>query len=266
MSVDNILASAEAQAFAGSLAAKYGISQQAATSAMASLLPAMIGGLEKNTMSRDGVAGLMSALSSGHHYNVIANPDAIGQAATVADGNAVIGHLMGPGGLPQAALQSAASKSGVPLTAMGGIAPMVAVFLLGWLFKNAGGMLGNIVSGAARSAMGGGGGMSMPQMPNIGAPSGGGMSFPKSGGGGLSLPDIRNFDTSRNNPYGNAASSVNRGGSSGGAVAGGIRDILGSLLGFGSSKGWMGWIIKFIVLRYGWTILRSVLGGLLGRR
>lgn len=265
MSVDNILASAEAQAFAASLASTYGISQQAATSAMATLLPAMIGGLEKNTLSRDGIAGLMTALSSGHHYNVIANPDAIGQAATVADGNAVIGHLLGPGGLPQAALQTAATKAGVPLTAMGGIAPMIAVFLLGWLFKNAGGLLGNIVSGAARSAMGGGGGMSMPRMPNMGG-GGGAVPFPKSGGGGLSLPDIRNFDTSRNNPYGNAANSVNQGGSSGGAVAGGIRDILGSLLGFGSSKGWMGWIIKFIVLRYGWTILRSVLGGLLGRR
>lgn len=268
MAVDNILASAEAQAFAASLASKYGISQQAATSAMASLLPAMIGGLEANTLSRDGIAGLMTALSSGHHYNVIANPGAIGAPDTVADGNAVIGHLLGPGGVPQAALQTAASKAGVPLTAMSGIAPMIAVFLLGWLFKNAGGMLGNVLSGALGSAMGGGGGMSMPQMPNMGGPgSGGGIAFPKSGGGGsLSLPDIRNFDTSRNNPYGNIANSINQGGSSGGTVAGGIRDILGSLLGFGSSKGWMGWIIKFLVLRFGWTILRSVLRGVIGGR
>ncbi len=271
MSVDNILASAEAQAFAASLASKYGISQQAATSAMASLLPAMIGGLEKNSMSRDGIAGLMTALASGHHYNVIANPDVIGRPDTLADGNAVIGHLLGPAGLPPAALQAAATKAGVPLTAMGGIAPMVAVFVLGWLFRNAGPMLGNILGGAARSAVGGGG-MSMPQMPqmpgipNMGGAGGGAIPFPKSGGGGLSLPDIRNFDTSRNNPYGNIAKSITQGGSGGGAVAGGIRDILGSLLGFGSSKGWMGWIIKFIVLRYGWTIMRSVLGAAVGRR
>jgi hypothetical protein len=274
MSVDNILASAEAQAFAASIASKYGISQQAASGAMAALLPAMIGGLERNTMSREGIAGLMQALASGHHYNVIANPEAIGQAATLADGNAVIGHLLGPGGLPPAALQAASRQSGVPLTAMSGIAPMVAVFVLGWLFRNAGPMLGNILGGAARSAMGsGGGGMSMPQMPGIpnmgGASAGGGMPFPRSGGGGpLSLPDIKNFDTSRNNPYGNIADSIRRGTIPGGAGAatGGIRDILGSLLGFGSSKGWMGWIIKFIVLRYGWTILRSVLGAALGGR
>ena len=264
MSVNAILATAEAQAFAASLATKYGISQQAATSAMAALLPAMIGGIESNTLSRGGIADLMQALASGHHYNVIANPDAIGHAETVQDGNAIIGHLLGPSGLSQATLQAASSKSGVPMTAMGGIAPMIAVFLLGWLFKNAGSMLGPILAGAARSAMGGGGmgggAPSVPQMPQQ-------MPIPRSPGAGpMSLPDIRNFDTSRNNPYGNAADSIRRGGIPGGSAAGGIRDILGSLLGFGSSKGWMGWIIKFLVLRFGWTILRSVLRGVLGGR
>lgn len=261
MSADNILGSPEAQVFATSLAAKYGISQQAAQAAMASLLPAMINGLEHNTMSRGGIAELMQALSSGHHYNVIADPNLIGHPDTVADGNNIIGHLLGPSGLSQTTLQAAAGKAGVPLTAMGGIAPMIAVFLLGWLFKNAGGLLTSVLSNAVGSAMGGGG-PSIPNMPQIPFPAG-----PRpAGAGGLSLPDIRNFDTSRNNPYGNAANSINRGGSSGGAMAGGIRDILGSLLGFGSSKGWMGWVIKFLVLRFGMTILRSVLRGVLGGR
>ncbi len=265
MSVDHILASAEAQAFTAALASKYGITQQAAQTAVAALLPSMIGGLEKNTMTRDGIAGLMGALSSGHHYTVIANPEAVGSPDTVADGNAVIGHLLGPKGLPPATLQAAASKAGVPLTAMSGIAPMVAVFVLGWLFRNAGPMLGNILTGAARSAMGGGGGgMSMPQMPNMGG--GSSMPFPKAGGGPLSLPDIKNFDTSRNNPYGDIANSIRRGGSNAGASTSVIRDVLGNLLGFGSSKGWMGWIIRFIVLRYGWTILRGILSAVLSRR
>jgi hypothetical protein len=261
MSVNNILASAEAQAFTSALASKYGISEQAAQSAVAALVPAMIGGLERNTMSREGIAGLMSALSSGHHYNVIANPDAIGQPDTVADGNAVIGHLLGPKGLPPATLQAAASKAGVPLTAMSGIAPMVAVFVLGWLFRNAGPLLGNILSGALSGNRSGG--LSLPQMPGS---SGGSMPFPKASGGPLSLPDIKNFDTSRNNPYGDIADSIRRGGSGAGASSSVIRDVLGSLLGFGSSKGWMGWIIKFLVLRFGWTILRAVLRGLVGGR
>ena len=260
MPVTNIASSPEAQAFAASLAAKYGISQQAATGAVTSLLPSLIGGLEHNTMSRGGIADLMQALSSGHHYNVISDPNAIGSASTAADGNAIIGHLVGPAGLSQETLQTAASQAGVPVGLMKELGPAVAVFLMGWLFRNAGGLLGNVLNSAAG---GGGGGMSMPQMPQMppmGRPAGG------SGGPPLGLPDIRNFDTSRNNPYGNIADSIRRGGSNAGPVSGGIRDILGGLLGFGSSKGWIGWIIKFLVLRFGWTILRSVLRGVLGGR
>ena len=256
MSVTNIANSPEAQAFAASLAAKYGISQQAAVAAMTGLLPSLIGGLEQNTLSRGGIADLMQALSSGHHYNVIAEPNALGTPGTVADGNAIIGHLVGPSGLNQSTLQAVAGQAGVPQALMGQIAPMIAVFLMGWLFRNAGGILGNVLG----SAMGGGGGgLSMPQMPPTGAPMG-----PRAGGP-MSLPDIRNFDTSRNNPYGNIADSVRRGANAG-PVSGGVRHILGGLLGFGSSSGWMGWIIKFLVLRFGMTILRGVLRGVIGGR
>ncbi|MDZ4841821.1 MAG: DUF937 domain-containing protein [Hyphomicrobium aestuarii] len=43
-----------------------------------------------------------------------------------------------------------------------------------------------------------------------------------------------------------------------------IRNVLGSLLGF-QSKGVMGWIIRFIVMRWGWGLLKSVLGRVTGR-
>ena len=264
MSVANIANSPEAQAFTASLAAKYGISQAAAQGAMTGLLPSLITGLEHNSMSRDGIANLMTALSSGNHDAVIADPAAVGNASTVADGNAIIGHLVGPAGLSQGTLQMAAGQAGVPVGLMKELGPAVAVFLMGWLFRNAGGMLGNVLG----SATGGGGGMSMPQMPQMppmgGAPTGRPMG---SGGPALGLPDIRNFDTSgRNNPYGNIADSIRRGGSNAGQVSGGVRDILGGLLGFGSSSGWMGWIIKFLVLRFGMTILRGVLRGVIGGR
>jgi hypothetical protein len=262
MSVDNILASPEEQAFATSLAAKYNIAPAAAQSAMAGLLPSLITGIEHGTLSRDGIAELMQTMAGGQHYNVIANPDAIGHPDTVADGNAIIGKLMGPSGLSQSALQGAAAQSGVPVGLLGGMAPMIAVFLIGWLFRNAGGMLGSVLSNAAGSTMGGaGGGPSIPSVPQ--------MPYPRSGGGAagpLSLPDIRNFDTSRNNPYGNIANSINRGGSAGGAMAGGVRDILGNLLGFGSNSGIVGWIIRYFVLRYGMTVLRGVLRTAIGGR
>jgi predicted membrane protein len=45
-----------------------------------------------------------------------------------------------------------------------------------------------------------------------------------------------------------------------------IRDMLGGALGYSTKGGVMGWIFRAIVMRYGWSILRSVLGGVLGRR
>jgi hypothetical protein len=245
---------------------------------MASLLPALIGGLERNTMTRDGIADLMQALSAGHHQTIITDPNMIGHPDALADGKAIIGHILGPQGFSQEALQAAARQSGVPLQAMGGIGPMIAIFLLGWLFRNAGGLLGNVL-GSVLGGAGGGGGMQMPQFPQF--PSGGGQdmpqgfpqmppmgqSAPRSGAPGMpgGLPDIRNFDT-RNNPYGPVADSIRRGGSSAGQSSSIIRDILGNLLGFGSSSGWMGWVVKFLVLRFGWTILRGILGSVLRGR
>ena len=239
MGVAEITNSPEARAFAASLAGKYGITPAAAQGAMVSLLPSLAGGIEANTMTRGGIADLMDALSSGHHQNVIDNPGLIGHPDTVADGNAVIGHLLGPSGLVPSALQSAAGQAGVPAPLLGQMAPMIAVFLLGYLFRNSGSILGS----TAGSALGGGG-TTMPRTDS------GGMMPP--------MPDLRTI-TAGNNPYGSIASSIRNGGTTGGVAAGGIRDVLGGLLGFGSSQGIMGWIIKFILLRYGMTILRGLL-------
>ena len=255
MAIVDITGSPEAQAFAASLGAKYGITPQAALGAMTSLLPTLAGGIEANTLTRDGVADLMDAMSSGHHQNIIDNPALIGHPDTVADGNGIIGHLLGASGLPQSTLQSAANQAGVPASLMSGMAPAIAVFLIGYLFRNSGGMLGNILS----SAMGGGGGgMSMPQVP----PMGGGV---RAGGGMMPpMPDPRNLGDA-NNRYGNIASTIRNGGATGGGMAGGVRDVLGSALGFGSSRGIMGWVVRLLVMRFGMTILRGLLRTFLPR-
>lgn len=254
MGIADIANSPEAETFAASLAAKYDISPAAAQSVMAGLLPTLAGGIEANTMTRGGIADLMEALSSGHHQNVVNDPSLISHPDTIADGNAVIGHLLGPSGLSQAAVHSLAGQAGVPVPLLGQIAPVIAVWLLGYLFHNSGGMLGNIIG----AAMGGGGrGLSMPQMPQM-PPMGGSMGRNTGGGMMPPMPDLRNLGPG-NNPYGNIANSIRNGGMAGGGTAGGVRDILGGMLGFGSNQGIMGWIIKFLILRFGMTILRGLL-------
>ena len=62
--------------------------------------------------------------------------------------------------------------------------------------------------------------------------------------GGIDLPDI-----------------IRRGGQTvdGGSLGSLIRNVLGGLLGF-QSKGFMGWVLRLIVMRWGWGLLKNILG------
>lgn len=98
------------------------------------------------------------------------------------------------------------------------------------------------------------------------APRGGGYGFPGMDGPGRDGPLSGPGSTSGPGPYGDLPDIIRRGGQQvdGGPLSGMVRNILGSLLGF-QSKGVMGWIIRFLVVRYGWGILKSILGGVLKR-
>ena len=65
-----------------------------------------------------------------------------------------------------------------------------------------------------------------------------------------------------NNDYGNLPDVVRSGGRSadGAPLGGAIRDILGSVLGF-QSKGFIGWIVRLLILRWGWGFLRRIVTG-----
>jgi hypothetical protein len=108
---------------------------------------------------------------------------------------------------------------------------------------------------------------------------GGGMSGNLPNQSPLPLPgNVPNLPSGGNNPYGDLGDILRKGGiqipfpmpggGSGGGGAGGdvlsniIRSILGSLLGFGGGAGGgvMSWFIRMIVMKYGWAILRRMIG------
>ena len=69
------------------------------------------------------------------------------------------------------------------------------------------------------------------------------------------------------NPYGDLSDILRRGSRlpDGAAPGGGglwsiVRSVLGSALGFGN-RGILGWLIRLVVMRWGWTILRRILTG-----
>ena len=69
-------------------------------------------------------------------------------------------------------------------------------------------------------------------------------------------------------PYSDLSDTIRRGGqvaAGGGTLAAIVRSILGSLLGF-QNRGVISWIIRMVVFRYGWSILKLILGRAFLRR
>ena len=71
------------------------------------------------------------------------------------------------------------------------------------------------------------------------------------------MPDLNRMGTRNrgDNPYGDLGDVLQRGGSGSGPLGQIIRNVFGGMLGFGNKGGIISWIIRFIVMRWGWKIL-----------
>lgn len=280
------------------MARAFNLSPEQAEAAVKAVLPELARGIERNTLSRGGVADLVEALGNGQRARTIENPVMFGDQRVRDDGNDILKHILGPDkDSSRAAAQRASLSSGLGDRLIKMLLPYIAQMLMGALAKKTQGGLGDILSkipGLPGNTAGGSGGMTFPQpqLPRqqprsptpmsppsprtINTPLGG---SPSAGGRGgfddqQTLPIPTNFpsDTgSGQNPYGDLSDIIRRGRGPGATVGGNpiwdiIRNTLGGALGFSTKGGVIGWVFRAIILRYGWTILRTILGGLFGRR
>ena len=145
--------------------------------------------------------------------------------------------------------------------------------------------------GSNPPAQGDGGGFQIPGFPEVrgdapvepggGSMGGGGRWGGAPGGGqprgGAPLPIPGDSGPTGggwtgNNPYGDIGDIVRGGGTSGGLLATILRSIFGSIIGRSanpagrsSGGGWIGWLIKLLVMRYGWRIVTGLFRGMLRR-
>jgi hypothetical protein len=188
------------------LGAQFGLGQEDTTAALSALVPALAAGVHQNAQSADGLDGLMAALSSGQHQQYVDNPSMLGDASTIADGKAILGHVFGSREVSRQVAAHAAGQTGLSPDLLKQMLPMVAALVMGAMSRHAaGGRPGT--------------GMQGPGFP--GSPMPGGMGGALGGGG-----DLISMITAT---LGQAGAM--RGGPAPGGMSGGLGDLLGRFLG-----------------------------------
>lgn len=297
MQILDTLRQAQGGGAVGNIARAFGADPQQTDAALASILPELTRALERNTLSRGGLADVVKALATGGHERYLDDPTALGDPGVRDTGNAILNHLLGEKHKSRGVAARASTASGLDEEVIKQMLPYVATMAMGGLARQSRAGFGDILSkipnlggGASGGGMeqgfplpgpgqwpqqapwpqqqGGSGTMEQGGYGNTGGGIGNQMPLPVPGdlprggygggyGGGQPQPQGRN-------PIEDLSDILRRGGGAGG-MGGGmlwniVRGILGGAAGFNTGGGFMGWVVRAVIMRYGWSILRTVLG------
>jgi len=144
------------------LAGQFGLNQSQAQGAVKALLPAISGGLKRNTAQPGGLEALMGALQGGSHDRYLDNPAELAQPQALQDGNGILGHLLGSKDMSRQVATQAAQRTGLDGGLMKQMLPMVAAMAMGSLSKQSkqpdvASLLMGALSGGSAQPSGGGG-------------------------------------------------------------------------------------------------------------
>lgn len=147
------------------VASQFGLDESQAGGAVKALLPAISGGLKRNTQQEGGLQALMGALQGGSHERYLDEPVTLGQPESVMDGNNILGHLLGSKDMSRQVASSAAQKTGLDGGLLKQMLPVVAAMAMGSLSKQskqpdiASALMGALAGGGQSQASSGLGGL-----------------------------------------------------------------------------------------------------------
>lgn len=119
---------------------QFDIDEDQARSALGSLLPTLAEGLKRNMNSPGGQDALSSALSDGRHNRYLDRPESLAEEDSVADGNGILGHLLGSKDASRNLATQAATATGLDSGLLKQLLPLVASMAMSAVSKRAGGM------------------------------------------------------------------------------------------------------------------------------
>ena len=130
---------------AAELAAAFEVTPAAAEAVMRAVASDLAWHLEKNTLSRAGLADLVAALGSGHHGKYLNGGDVLRDPAVRADGNAILGHVLGSKDRSRTVAARAARQAGLADDVVRSMLPGLAAVTMGALAGRANGDLGKVL-------------------------------------------------------------------------------------------------------------------------
>ena len=125
-----------------------------AGAAISQLLPALTQGIKNNVAKPNGLESLLGALKGGNHSQYIEQPSKLAGLASITDGNAILGHLLGSKDVSRQVAADAAQKTGIDVGILKKMLPMVATMTMGSLSKESSGGMLSALSGAGSSGAG----------------------------------------------------------------------------------------------------------------
>ena len=120
-------------------AAGLGLNEANAQDLLKGLVPALAGGLKNNLSASGGLEGLTQALAKGNHARYLDDAAALKDQTATADGNAILGHILGSKDVSRSVASQAAEQTGLDAGIIKKFLPVVAAAAMAALSKQTGG-------------------------------------------------------------------------------------------------------------------------------
>jgi hypothetical protein len=138
------------------LSQQFRLGEDQTVAALNSMLPALAGGLQRNTTQQGGLDSLLGALMNGNHQQYLDNPTTLASESTRADGDGILKHILGSKDVSRQVAAHASERTGIDVTLLKSMLPVVAALAMGALKKGASGqsMNTNIPGGGSEGILG----------------------------------------------------------------------------------------------------------------
>jgi hypothetical protein len=110
--------------------AQVGLGEAETATALSALVPALAAGFQRNAQTPDGLSSLVAALAGGNHRQYIEDPTALAGPGALAEGNGILGHVLGSKDVSRALADRTASQTGLSPDVLKRLLPIAASLMM----------------------------------------------------------------------------------------------------------------------------------------